>query len=79
VRTLSNTIGLGVGDLSMEALHALLVLAIYLIPFIVIGMVARVVMERMTNGSDLSDIQDQAGDGRRKVTGFLLGIWYRRD
>jgi len=52
---------------------ALTTLAIYLVPFLVIGTLAKLLMKR--KGVDLTDVQAQAGPNRRKRRVFLLGAW----
>ncbi len=48
---------------------------IYLAPFFIIGVIARMIIRKRMKGSSLSDMHDLAGQkrGRRKV--FLLGSW----
>ena len=53
----------------------LLILAIYIAPFIVLVIVARWWMKRKVN---LSDVQAE-GDPDRSRSRFLLGIWRRED
>jgi hypothetical protein len=55
-----------------KAMRTLLTLAIYVVPFLVIGIAARLWMLR--RGVSLSDVQAQ-GDPHRKRSRFLLGIW----
>jgi hypothetical protein len=54
-------------------MRALETFVIYIAPFLMIGIAAKLLMKR--NGVDLSDVQAQAGlkRGARKV--FLLGAW----
>jgi len=54
----------------MQALETLL---IYLVPFLVIGLAARLLIKR--SSVDLADIQAQAGANRRPRRVFLLGGW----
>lgn len=54
-------------------MHALETLLIYLVPFLVIGLAARLLMKR--RGVDLTDVQSQAGANRRPRRVFLLGGW----
>jgi hypothetical protein len=54
----------------MRALETLL---IYLVPFLVIGLAARLLMKR--SSVDLTDVQSQAGARRRPRRVFLLGGW----
>jgi hypothetical protein len=54
-------------------MRALVVGIIYFGSFIAIGLAARWWMRR--NGVELSDVQRQAGQNRRKRTLFLLGVW----
>jgi hypothetical protein len=48
-------------------------LAIYLTPFLVIGIAIKLLMKRY--GTDLSDVQEQAGTKRKPRRAFLLGSW----
>ena len=56
-----------------HTMDALVVLVIYLGPFILIGLAAMWWARR--KNTDLSDIQAQAGENRRKRRVFLLGFW----
>ena len=47
--------------------------AIYIVPFIVLGIAAKLYMR--SHGVDLADVQDQAGTNRRPRKVFLLGSW----
>jgi hypothetical protein len=58
-------------------MSALETLAIYLVPFLLIGIVVKLAMKR--RAIDLSDVQAQAGPNRRKNKGFLLGSWRKED
>ncbi len=62
-------------------MDALVILLIYLVPFLVIGMVAKWLIGRWmtTKGATLSDVQAQAGPNRRKRKLFLLGVWREED
>ncbi len=55
-------------------MHPLLTLAIYITPFVVIAVAAKLWMQRKVK---LSDVQSE-GDPQRERARFLLGIW-RRD
>jgi hypothetical protein len=55
------------------AMRALEVFAIYVAPFVVIGIIAKVLMKR--SSVDLTDVQAQAGANRRPRRVFLLGGW----
>lgn len=46
---------------------------IYVTPFLIIGVAAKLLMKR--KGVDLSDVQAQAGPNRRARKMFLLGAW----
>jgi hypothetical protein len=46
---------------------------IYVAPFLIIGIAAKLLMKR--RGVDLSDVQAQAGPNRRARKVFLLGAW----
>ncbi|MBR0697318.1 hypothetical protein [Bradyrhizobium lablabi] len=48
-------------------------LAIYLTPFLIIGIAIRFLMKRY--GVDLADVQKQAGTNREPRRVFLLGGW----
>jgi hypothetical protein len=54
-------------------MRALETLVIYLAPFLIIGIVAKLLMKRKS--VDLFDIQAAAGPTRRKRKLFLLGAW----
>jgi hypothetical protein len=58
------------------SLDALLTLAIYLLPFLVLAIAAKRWMDR--RGVNLSDVQAEANP-RRGRSRFLLGIWRRED
>lgn len=58
-------------------MEAFTVLAIYLIPFVILGFLAKKLMSK--HGTALSDIQEQAGPNRRKGLQFLLGFWRKED
>jgi len=58
-------------------MDALTTLAIYLVPFLLIGIVIKVLLKRRT--IDLSDVQAQAGPNRKKSRAFLLGVWWKED
>jgi hypothetical protein len=62
-------------------MRALLTAIIYFGTFLTIGYFGKRLLDRWMDrhGTNLSDVQDQAGDGRRKQPGFLLGTWYKRD
>jgi len=57
----------------VSEIEALLVLAIYVIPFIVIGIVAKCWFARKDVG--LSDVQAEGDPNRARRPRFLLGIW----
>jgi hypothetical protein len=54
----------------MRALETFLV---YLVPFLAIGLAARLLMKRRS--VDLTEVQSQAGANRRPRRVFLLGGW----
>ena len=56
-------------------MKALVVAAIYLLPFIAIGWIAKRVIDRRMRGTNLIDVHDLAGPNRRKRKVFLLGSW----
>ncbi|MBX3498251.1 MAG: hypothetical protein KF889_02315 [Alphaproteobacteria bacterium] len=53
---------------------------IYFGTFLAVGSVARRLIDRWmdSRGVDLTEVQAQMGENRRKQIGFLLGVWYRR-
>jgi hypothetical protein len=54
-------------------MRALEVFVIYVAPFLIIGIAARLLMKR--RGVDLSDVQAQGRPNRRARKMFLLGAW----
>ena len=52
---------------------ALEVLAIYLVPFLLLGFVTRLLLKRYA--VNLTDVQSQAGSRRSARKVFLLGAW----
>jgi hypothetical protein len=58
-------------------MHALEVFAIYVTPFLIIGIAAKILMKR--RGVDLSDVQAQAGPNRKPRKVFLLGAWRKEE
>jgi hypothetical protein len=60
-----------------QLMRALETLVIYVAPFFIIGIAARLLMKR--RGVDLSDVQTQAGANRRARKVFLLGAWRDED
>ena len=54
-------------------MRALEVFAIYVAPFLIVGIAVKLLMKR--RGVDLSDVQAQAGPKRRARKVFLLGAW----
>ncbi|MCW5741743.1 MAG: hypothetical protein KIT67_16415 [Alphaproteobacteria bacterium] len=61
-------------------MDALAVAIIYFGTFLAVGSVARRLIDRWmdSRGVDLTEVQAQMGENRRKQIGFLLGVWYRR-
>ncbi len=61
-------------------LEALATAILYFGTFLVVGYGGRWLIDRWmgTRGVHLTEVQDQMGENRRKQTGFLLGVWYRR-
>jgi hypothetical protein len=59
----------------------LFVATIYLGSFIVIGMTAKIVLDRWMKrrGADLADVQADAEPNRRERRVFLLGVWRTED
>jgi hypothetical protein len=47
--------------------------AVYLTPFLLIGVAAKIWMKR--KGVELSDVQAEGGAHRKRRPRFLLGIW----
>jgi hypothetical protein len=58
-------------------MKALETLAIYLIPFLVLGVAARFWLKR--RAVDLTNVQQQAGTKRKPRRVFLLGAWRTED
>lgn len=58
-------------------MRALETLAIYVTPFLLLGGVAKLLMNR--SAVDLADMQAQAGSKRRPRRLFLLGSWRTED
>jgi hypothetical protein len=56
---------------------ALEMFAIYITPFLTLGVVAKLLLRRYV--VDLTDVQDQAGANRRPRKVFLLGSWRSED
>ncbi len=54
-------------------MNALETLAIYVMPFLVLGLLAKLLLQR--NAVDLTDVQEQAGAKRKPRKVFLLGGW----
>ena len=54
-------------------MKALETFAIYVIPFLILGALARLMMKR--HALDLTDVQSQAGENRKARRVFLLGGW----
>jgi hypothetical protein len=57
-------------------MDALLTLAVYLVPFLVIGIAAKHWIGR--KGVGLADVRAEGGPGRKRSR-FLLGIWRHDD
>lgn len=59
------------------SLHALLVLAVYLTPFLLLGWLARRWLARWSDrrGVDLVEYRSEQGEKRRERDAFLLGVW----
>jgi hypothetical protein len=56
---------------------ALETFAIYVTPFLILGVVAKLLLRRYV--VDLPDVQEQAGPKRRPRRVFLLGGWRTED
>jgi hypothetical protein len=54
-------------------MDALFTLAVYVVPFVVIGIVAKRWIDR--NNTQLSDVQAEGDPNRKTRPRFLLGIW----
>jgi hypothetical protein len=54
-------------------MQALETFAIYVTPFLILGLVAKLLLERYV--VDLTDVQAQAGPKRKGRKAFLLGSW----
>jgi len=56
---------------------AIFVATIYLGTFITIGILARIILDKVVqkSGVELADVQAQAGPNRRERSVFLLGAW----
>jgi hypothetical protein len=56
---------------------AIFVATIYLGTFITIGILARIILDKVMqkSGVELADVQAQAGPNRRERSVFLLGAW----
>jgi len=56
---------------------AIFVATIYLRTFITIGILARIILDKVMqkSGVELADVQAQAGPNRRERSVFLLGAW----
>jgi hypothetical protein len=54
-------------------LGALLTVAVYITPFLLIGLAAKIWIKR--KGVDLSDVQAEGDPQRPRRSRFLLGIW----
>jgi len=68
------------GAVDARDLEAIFTAALYFGTFVVIGYGGRRLIDHWmgNRGVHLNEVQDQLGENRRKQTGFLLGIWYRR-
>jgi hypothetical protein len=58
-------------------MRALETFVIYVAPFVIIGIAAKLLMKRKS--VDLSGVQAQAGPNRRARKAFLLGAWRNED
>jgi hypothetical protein len=59
------------------SMRALEVFVVYVAPFLIIGIAAKLLMKRRS--VDLADVQAQAGPNRRPRRVFLLGSWRNED
>ncbi|MEH2568132.1 hypothetical protein [Bradyrhizobium sp. AZCC 2289] len=60
-------------------MRAFLIAALYFGSFLVIGLIAKLAVDRLGRDTNLTDIQSQAGPNRRKHKAFLLGAWRNED
>jgi hypothetical protein len=58
-------------------MKALETFAIYVTPFLILGVIAKLLLRHYV--VDLTDVQKQAGSGRRPRRAFLLGGWRTED
>ena len=58
-------------------MRALETLAIYVMPFLILGALTRFFMKR--HGVDLTEVQKQAGAQQTPRKRFLLGVWRSGD
>ena len=58
-------------------MRALEVFAIYVTPFLLLGVAIKLIMKR--HAIDLADVQPKAGPNRRPRRMFLLGSWRSED
>ena len=58
-------------------MRALEIFLMYVAPFLIIGIAAKILMKR--KGVDLSDVQAQGGPNRRARKLFLLGAWRKEE
>ena len=58
-------------------MRALYTAILYFGTFLALGWLGKRFIDKWMarHGEDLSEVQDQAGDNRRKQSRFLLGIW----
>ena len=54
-------------------MDALLILAVYVVPFVVIGILMKRWIDR--KNTELSDVQAEGDPNRQRRPRFLLGIW----
>ena len=59
----------------LRDVRAVLTLAVYITPFLLIGVAAKIWMKR--TGVELSDVQAEGDPHRPQRSRFLLGIWRR--
>jgi hypothetical protein len=64
---------IGGGQCEAEHLGALLTVAVYITPFLLIGLAAKIWIKRKE--VDLSDVQAEGDPNRKRRSRFLLGIW----
>ena len=60
-------------------MRAFLIAALYFGSFLAVGLIGKLAADHFGRGTDLTDMQSQAGPNRRKHKAFLLGAWRNED